>query len=248
MKVINLLLRVIFLLTGTFLVVGCSTFQFTSVELQKLPPKIVMPVSKEVEIKKSNIPTYKHGRFTVEVYPEKDIIYGTPFVPEEVIPLKANLKHAIFINYQTKELRYYRLTESGYIPIIGYAVMTPSADSINGVVRGRVFNIDMAPTWYPTENIRRAFPYLPGGLIPFGHPQNAMGEVKFQINWQGVKGWEAMHLHGTNGYSEGNFWDEKTFGCTRLKNDEIKNLVTLLGPNAVNEGIEIIAYSSISIE
>ncbi len=192
--------------------------------------------------------SYKYGRFTVLVSPEGQEILGGVFKPKALLPMSTKSAHAIFINYVSKELSYYRLTENGYESVIGFAVVTPLSKVLKtSEVRGRVTKIDTAPTWCPTENIRRSYPNLPVGCLAYGHPKNAMGDAKFEIKWN-VPNWDLVRLHGTEGYPKGNFWETETFGCTRLHNEAIKNLVSLLGPNAVNEGIEIIAYSSISIE
>lgn len=192
--------------------------------------------------------SYKYGRFTVLVSPEGQEILGGVFKPETLLPAPTKYAHVIFINYVSKELSYYRLTKDRYEPVIGFAVVTPSADVLSqSIVRGKVTRIDTKPPWTPTANIRKKHQYLPAGTIPYGHPDNAMGEVKFEISWD-VPGWSLKRIHGTKGYPEGNFQNAETFGCTRLQNDAIKNLVTLLGPNAVNEGIEVIVHKTISIE
>ncbi len=192
--------------------------------------------------------SYKYGRFTVLVSSKGQEILGGVFNPEALLPMPTKSIHAIFINYDSKELSYYRLTDNGYKPVIGYAAVTPSSKVLkNGEVRGRVIKIDMAPIWCPTENIRRTYPNLPSGCLSYGHPKNAMGDAKFEINWN-IPNWDLVRLHGTEGYPKGNFWETETFGCTRLHNDAIKNLVSLLGPKAVNEGIEIIVHNTISVK
>lgn len=245
MKILNANLRIIVFLTLISLIVGCQTIQFTSDELVKLPPKKIVPhIKNVVNVHKKDIPVYKHGRFMVEVYPDKDIIYGGVFKPELPMPYESMRKHVIFINYQTKELSYFRFNGSAYESVIGYAVMAPLPDFLpKNVVRGSVIRIDTKPSWCPTSNIRRRYPYLPEGCLPFGHELNAMGIAKFEIRWN-VPNWDAIRLHGTGGYAEGNFWDEETFGCTRLKNELMLGLLGELGDSrkAVEEGIEIIAY------
>ena len=68
-----------------------------------------------------------------------------------------------------------------------------------------------------------------------------MGAAKFEIAWQGVKGFETIRIHGAIGYSlDGAFWNEETLGCTRLQDRAILTLIDLLGPQAVKEGIEVI--------
>lgn len=237
------IIRMVIYLTIPWLVVGCSTFQFTSEDLPILPPRIVTEIKKK-PIAEPTVPTFQYGRFLVEVYPDKDIIYGGVFKPELPMPHDSEYKHVIFINYKTKELSYFRLNGNDYEPVLGYAVMSPSPEFLpKNVVRGMVTKIDTKPTWCPTQNIRREYPNLPNGCLPFGHKLNAMGVAKFEIKWE-VPNWELVRLHGTGGYAEGNFWEHKTFGCTRLKDELILKLILELGDlkKAVKEGIEVIAY------
>lgn len=231
--------------------VGCGTVQFTSDRENSLSKKIptVKTVKKKIKNKVKKEPwirVHRHGRFTVESYPDKDVIFGGVFNPEPLMPHDSKYKHVIFINYETKELTYYRLEGNVHKPILGFAVMTPNADFLpKDLVRGRVFNIDTKPTWCPTSNIRRAYPDLPEGCLPHGHEMNAMGDTKFEINWE-VSGWEAVRLHETGGYAEGDFWSVSTFGCTRLKKELMQKLLVELGDLkiAIQEGIEIVAFRS----
>ncbi len=147
--------------------------------------------------------------------------------------------HLIEVNFTKKTLHYYRGGEG----VRGYRVITPDATTLNGRVdRGRVTAIDRTPSWCPTDNIRRVFRErgnpLPAGCLPFGHPRNAMGNVKFHI-----AGFGARRIHGTRGYSR-EWEDVETFGCVRLMNGRpgIDELVELLGPRAVEEGIEVVFY------
>jgi len=243
MKLYSVSIRIVIYLTTLWLIVGCNTFQFTSEDLPILPPRIVTEIKRK-PIVEPTVPTFKYGRFLVEVYPDKDIIYGGVFKPELPMPYDSEYGHVIFINYKTKELSYFRLNGNNYEPVLGYAVMTPLPESLpKDVVRGLVTRIDTKPTWCPTVNIRREYPNLPKGCLPFGHELNAMGVAKFELKWE-VPNWEYVRLHGTGGYAEGNFWDQKTFGCTRLKNDLILELLSELDDlkKAVKEGIEVIAY------
>ena len=223
-----------------FLLSGCGTVQNTAYERTgsvSATPMLAQPQPTE---------TYRYGRFAVHVREGGQQIIGGEFIPLESLPKRVTPgnQHAIFINYQTKELLYYRKDSAGYfVPVIGYAVVTPDPSSLpQDEVRGQVTRIDMTPTWCPTENIRRAWPHLPAGCLPFGHSQNAMGAVKFEIAWN-VRGWQYHRLHGTAGYPRGSFWTEETFGCTRLVDQAILHLVQLLGGNsAVSSGIEVIVH------
>lgn len=192
----------------------------------------------------NGVKSTQYGRFVV-VQDESggQQILGGRFKPSPLLMMATSL-HVIVIDYTTKELSYYQKNGwGGYSPIIGFAVVTPVADSLPfTVVRGRVTKIDTAPVWCPMQGARAKYPGLPPGCLPFGHPDNAMGAAKFEITWANIRGFEAIRLHGTKGYSSGPFWEEETLGCTRLHNDSILELVTILGPRAVWEGIEVVLY------
>jgi hypothetical protein len=188
--------------------------------------------------------TYLYGQFDVLVYEDgSQRINGGIFTDLPPLIFDSIKPHVIVINYQTKTLMYYLFEEGVHKPVIGFAVVTPSADVLkpNQIVRGVVQSIEINPTWCPTDNIRKEIKNLPKGCVPPGHPQNFMGAVKFNIKWQ-AKGWDLNKLHGTSGYPLGNFWNEKTFGCTRLLNEAVMDLISRLGPKAEKEGIEIIVH------
>jgi hypothetical protein len=240
----NALARIFFsLLSVAVLLAGCGTVQGPVAERVVRAPTQSAPVQPIPAI--SN---YQYGNFTVKVTEAGQQVVGGVFLPPASLPtaVTPGHRHVIYINYRSKELLYYRQDAVDFVPVIGYAVVTPDVSSLpQDVVRGRVTRIDTAPTWCPTENIRRARPHLPAGCIPFGHSQNAMGAVKFEIAWQEVRDWEYNRLHGTSGYPRGSFWEEETFGCTRLVDDAILKLVESLGgPNTVREGIEVIVHRS----
>lgn len=210
---------------------------------QPIQPKRQDP-PKPVAVGKKFKETYRYGRFEVWVYEDgTQNIVGGVFKDLPPLIFGSDKPHVLVVNYKTKTLSYYLFEEGLHKPVIGFAVVTPSADVLkpDEVVRGVVQSIEINPNWCPTDNIRRVIKNLPKGCIPPGHPQNFMGVAKFNIKWQ-AKGWDLFRLHGTNGYPLGSFWKEETFGCTRLVNEAIMNLISYLGPNAVKQGIEIIVH------
>ncbi len=216
-----------------------SIFMVAAVSAAPAPPQAASAISTEAK-------STQYGRFAV--VPDESggqQILGGRFKPSPLLSMMMATKlHVIVIDYTTKELSYYQKNGWGtYSPIIGFAVVTPAANSLPfEMVRGRVTKIDTAPVWCPMQGARAKYPGLPLGCLPFGHPQNEMGAAKFEIRWDNVRGYEAVRLHGTKGYASGNFWEEETLGCTQLHNDAIKELITILGPRAVREGIEVILY------
>jgi hypothetical protein len=195
----------------------------------------------------SSNPTYRYGRFTVEVKDGQQTVVGGVFMPPKIMPLSSRAEHVIFIDYTSKELMYYSLGEKGYEPVIGYSVLSPDADALpKAVVRGRVTKIDENPSWCPTKNARNLYKNLPRGCLPPGHALNAMGKVKFIIDWE-VPNFAEIRLHGSNGYPKGEFWKIETLGCTSLENTAILELVRLLGKNAVKESIEVVLMKGNSV-
>lgn len=193
--------------------------------------------------------TFEYGRFRVEVSNDgSQNIVGGIFTPDSVMPLPELAKkgHVIFVDYTTKELTYYRRVDDGsYEPVVGYAVVTPDPDFLpSPVVQGLVQKINIRPTWCPGAEARSKYPDLPSGCLPFGHPDNAMGMAKFEIIWEvdrSLKGeWSAIRLHGTAGYAEGSFWEDKSLGCVRLLDAAMEKLLLHLGPDPTSEGVQII--------
>jgi len=207
--------------------------------VDKKPDKKII----ESKIKKVE-KTEKYGRFKTLKKPDGSmIVFGGVFTPEkkpsDFFNQKNlhNIPHVILVNYTEKTLEYYK----GGEPVLGYAVVTPDASFLPAEeVWGQVQRIVKNPIWCPTANIRKKYPDLPKGCIPPQHKENAMGAIKFEISWQGVKGWDTIRLHGANGYPQ-NFFAEETSGCVRLQNDAIKNLVEKMGgEKAAKERIVIL--------
>ncbi len=211
-------------------VLGCTTNSFAA----------DLSTTQELQAPTEN--TVRFGRFTVRQVDGGQVIEGGVFTPPETMSVKSNAAHVLIIDYTAKELLYYRKVGDGlYEPVVGYAVMTPEPSFLpHSEVRGWVRDIDLKPSWCPKAQARRIYRHLQKGCLPPGHPDNMMGEAKFLISWQGVRGWEAIHVHGTSGYKAGAFWEQETLGCTRLTNEAIRELIDLLGPQAVKEGIEVV--------
>lgn len=229
--------------------VGCSTISFTSTTPLyevAVAEKVSTPVAPKATAPTTvgtAVASMRHGRFIVEVGENEHVIEGGVFTPPKDMLVKSTAAHVLISNYTTKELLYYRRTKTGsYEPVIGYAVVTPKPEELpDPEVRGQVTRIDTKPVWCPGKEARKKYPKLPAGCLPFGHKDNAMGAAKFEIKWQGVKGWDAIRIHGAIGYSmDGAFWNEETLGCTRLQDSAILALIDLLGPQAVKEGIEVV--------
>ncbi len=234
-------------LLAMFFLVGCSSVRYKPTRAPAQQPIVSTQPSWSLDYSTTpeTVQSYQYGRFTVRLDKNGLEVKRGVFAPPMAIPFASTGAHVISINYRTKELWYHKRTNAGvYEPVIGYAVMTPNPSVLpKEVVRGKVIRIVKKPTWCPKVGgtVRQEDPTLPG-CIPYEHSQNAMGDWRFDIAWN-APGWELNKLHGVEGYAKGEFWTEKTHGCIRLTNEAIKKLVDLLGPNAVKEGIEIVAWS-----
>lgn len=241
--------------------VGCASVSYAPTGVRIFPalkdsvPATTDSPSVALLMPAPGVKSFTYGRFTVRVEGDMQVVEHSPMLTSEmpiVLPYPTTQAHAIFVNYTTKELMYYRRTADGiYEPVIGYAVMTPFPSVLpREVVRGKVERIVHKPTWCPKPGgtVVRERPELGGkGCFPHGHPLNAMGDWRFDMAWD-APGWELNKLHGVDGYAPGAFWTENTHGCIRLTNPEIAHLIDLLGPNAIREGIEIISFSGTTPE
>ncbi len=203
----------------------------------------------EVLFEKTVVEEINYGRFKMIKYSdETTTVVGGVFIPKKLPKAffeQEKIKtfsSVLIVDYDEKTLEYY---EKGK-PVVGYAVVTPDPSYLpQKEVLGVVKKIDKNPSWCPPQSVREKHSDLPKGCLPAGHQDNAMGVIKFIISWQEVRGWEAVRIHGTNGYPF-NFFEEETFGCVRLQNTAIKDLVKKMekakDKNPVEEGIVVISF------
>ncbi len=194
---------------------------------------------------------YTFGRFTVRDFGSYQEIMGAKFTPGPFPPhIDVHLadgrrpRHVLYVDYVRKEFMYYRRDERGMLrPRVGYVILTPLPQELPAnVVEGEVQRIVLDPIWCPLKDgeIRRDYPELPGGCIPAGHPQNVMGKARFDIAWP-HNSMRYNRLHGAWGFPS-DFEKMDTYGCIQLLNEHILELIDQLGPNAVAEGIKVVAY------
>jgi hypothetical protein len=178
----------------------------------------------------------REPRFTVE----GNTLYGGRFSPEsEPVSTHFNANHRIVVSFSEKTLRYFRRDGETWQGMLGFAVITPKPREIpQPEVVGRVRRIDQTPQWCPTDTIRRAKPELPAGCLPYRHPKNPMGTAKFLIDWP-IASWQYVRLHGHKTYPS-NWQSVDTFGCVRLLDPAMEELIVTMGANAVSEGIVVI--------
>lgn len=93
---------------------------------------------------------------------------------------------------------------------------------------GKISEITLNPTWYPTQDTLKSFRkrgiYLPS-VVPGGHKLNYMGAAKLNLTHI-VNGVQTFRIHGT--LSEHTIGTNESAGCIRMKNEEVVQLANLL--------------------
>ena len=93
---------------------------------------------------------------------------------------------------------------------------------------GKISEITLNPTWYPTQDTLKSFRkrgiYLPS-VVPGGHKLNYMGAAKLNLTHI-VNGVQTFRIHGT--LSEHTIGTNESAGCIRMKNEEVLQLANLL--------------------
>ena len=93
---------------------------------------------------------------------------------------------------------------------------------------GKISEITLNPTWYPTQDTLKSFKkrgiYLPS-VVPGGHKLNYMGAAKLNLTHI-VNGVQTFRIHGT--LSEHTIGTNESAGCIRMKNEEVVQLANLL--------------------
>ncbi len=133
-----------------------------------------------------------------------------------------NFEFLIGVNFSEKKLYLIDLREENPQVISSYQSAVPSSNFYPLPLYGKIVAIELDPYWFPTEKTREAFRQKNGKELPRiikpGDPLNAMGAVKFVIEWEGNFNLPVV-IHGTNQVES--IGKKVTRGCVRLKNEEI---------------------------
>jgi hypothetical protein len=233
---------------------------------------LALPSTAQAAEPELRVTTHQMGRFTVALTSELDPsciiaagedclrpvsqeIIGGVFTPpdEPPVALRGNGIY-LLVDTVNKELLVYDFYNGVATPLFGRAVVTVDPHNLPGDrVYGTLRFIDRNPTWTPTRSAYRKHPELAAKLratgksyFPPRHPDNAMGEAKLLIDWQVPaslrKYWVARHFHGSAGYAPGTFWDDTTLGCVRLLNEDLLELLSLLGPKVDPKTVKFVLY------
>ena len=110
-----------------------------------------------------------------------------------------------------------------------FPIAVPAGNYYPLPLTGKITEIEYNPFWYPTEGTRRDYfrkwgVELPRIISP-GHPQNAMGKVKFIIKFEDSFT-PLVRIHGTN--ESDSIGKRITRGCVRLFNQDILELAKMI--------------------
>ncbi len=109
-----------------------------------------------------------------------------------------------------------------------YIVSTAKKDIQKPFGIGKISQISLNPTWYPTQDTLKSFRkrgiYLPN-IVPPGHKYNYMGSAKINLTHK-VNGKNTFRIHGT--LDEKTIGTNESSGCIRMKNSDVVQLATLL--------------------
>ena len=147
----------------------------------------------------------------------RDMLLPSPFTP----PPPVHPEHHTYwtievaITRDGAKVHVYRDGE----PFVGYSALAPRVSSVrNGFMVGRVWEVEMPPSWAPTPNMLKQDPtrraYKPG------EPGNPMGQVAKLM----IAGFGYQRVHGYSNPRTGN-----TAGCVALDDEYLRDLVARMG-------------------
>ena len=180
-------------------------------------PKIVKNIVEKPIIKKEEIePTYEK---TVLINPasyEKILI--------EIDSVTNTMQVKAKIDNHFKEIKKYRVSTAKK------NIEKPFGD-------GKITQITLNPTWYPTQDTINSFKKrgieLPS-VVPPGSKFNYMGAAKINLTHE-VNGKTTYRIHGT--LDERTIGTNESAGCIRMKNAQVVELATLLNNFSHNRSL-----------
>lgn len=206
-------------------------------------------IKKEEEIKKAEAPKpvmVETKAVIEEKVPEK-IVEKVAEKPVQIIIPKEEpkiVKKESFVNPNTNISQYEEILievdsvknfmtvkakiDNELTDIKTYVVSTAKKDVQKPFGFGKISQISLNPTWYPTDDTLRSFRkrgiYLPNAVPP-GHKYNYMGSAKINLTHR-VNGKDTFRIHGT--LDEKTIGTNESAGCIRMKNGDVIQLARLL--------------------
>lgn len=134
----------------------------------------------------------------------------------------------IQIEITKRKLTLFEIINKESREIKSWPVAVPAGRYYPLPLYGELKKIEFKPWWYPTKGTREAYfqkrgEELPVALKP-GDPRNAMGEVKFIIQFDNFN--FPLRVHGTN--DESSIGQAISRGCIRLRNTDILELAQIV--------------------
>ncbi|MBU1102715.1 L,D-transpeptidase [Patescibacteria group bacterium] len=126
--------------------------------------------------------------------------------------------------FAQRKMEFFRVNAQSQELVHSYPIAVPKKSLKNPPAVGRLKEIWVNPPWWPTEKTKqdrlKKGIVLPDKVKP-REPNNAMGKIKFLIDWQGRTA-RVVRLHGTN--EPKSIGQRITRNCVRLHNEDAFNL------------------------
>lgn len=194
-------------------------------------PKVVKNIIEKPIIKKEEIkPSYKIVHEKSQQSPVEEIKKVTlnPASYEKIV---------IEIDSITNTMRVKAKVDSNFEEIKKYRVSTAKKDIEKPFGDGKITQITLNPTWYPTADTLKTFKKrginLPS-VVPPGSKFNYMGAAKINLTHE-VNGKSTFRIHGT--LDERTIGTNESAGCIRMKNAQVVELATLLNEFSHNRSL-----------
>lgn len=148
----------------------------------------------------------------------------------------------IEINSRTNTMKVTAKIKNSLKELKTYRVSTGKENIQKPFGLGKISQISLNPTWYPTQDTLQSFAKrginLPK-VVPSGHKYNYMGAAKLNLTHI-VNGQNTYRIHGT--LNEKSIGTNESAGCIRMKNKEVIELAKFL-----EEFSELKSMSKISV-
>lgn len=193
--------------------------------------KIVKNVIEKPIIKKEEIkPTYK-------IIHEKSHQFPVEEIKKVTLNPASYEKIVIEIDSITNTMRVKARVDNNFEEIKKYRVSTAKKDIEKPFGDGKITQITLNPTWYPTTDTINSFKkrgiILPS-VVPPGSKFNYMGAGKINLTHE-VNGKTTFRIHGT--LDERTIGTNESAGCIRMKNAQVVELATLLNEFSHNRSL-----------
>lgn len=134
----------------------------------------------------------------------------------------------IKVDSKTNIMNLYAKVHNEEKMLKSYIVSTGKNSIQKPLGEGRISQISINPTWYPTASTKKSFAkkgiYLPN-VVPPHHKYNYMGLAKLNLT-HSVNGNRTYRIHGT--LNEKTLGSNESAGCIRMKNSDVLELAKFI--------------------